>query len=142
MKGEISFLRDTRPVYKLNLNESEIGFKEIIRGADRGVSFFLSIKFSTTALSTRSGFKQYDYESLWNFQIEIRPRAELVRLKYERMMAGISDDTSALERKMYEEMARTKGYYIRRHKIYGEIPNLKWYRRHFTEYSSYKEEID
>ena len=65
-----------------------------------------------------------------------------MQFKYERMMAGISDDTSALERKMYEEMVRTKGYYIRRHIRYGEVPNLEWYQENFGEFSSYKGRVD
>ncbi len=141
MKGKTSFLSKTESAYKVEFSEDEISFKEILKGDDRDMSIFISSKFNTTALSSRSGFKQYDFSSPWNIHVEIRPRTELVRLKYEKMMASIDDDTSALERKMYEEMARAEGYYIKRHKRYGEIPNLKWYRDGFAEYSSYTDEI-
>ena len=127
--------------YRTEFSEAEYNFKKIKKKAGKGIAIFLSVKFKEDALNNRLGYKQYDYSSFWNIQIEIRPRTELVRLKYEKMMADIYDDTSALERKMYEEMTRTKGYYIRRHKKYGEVPNLNWYRDGFGEYSSYKEKI-
>ena len=127
--------------YIFEFKEDNYSFERIMEKGEKTVSLFLSIKFNEESMKNRKGFGQYDYSSSWNIQIEIRPRAELVRLRYERMMADIYDDTSALERKMYEEMTRTKGYYIRRHKKYGEVPNLNWYRDGFGEYSSYKEKI-
>ncbi|MFV2004479.1 MAG: metallophosphoesterase family protein [Gammaproteobacteria bacterium] len=128
--------------YRAEFSESEFSFSRIEEKGSKNLSIFLSLKFKKDALSNRLGYKQYDFSSAWNLQVEVRSSKELVRQKYKKKINNADDDREDdLVEQMYAEIKRTDGYYIRRHERYGEIPNLKWYRDGFEEYSSYEEEI-
>ncbi len=128
--------------YRAEFNEGEFSFSRIEEKGSKNLSIFLSLKFKNDALNNRPGYKQYDFSSPWNLHVEVRSSKELVRQKYKQKINNADDDREDdLVEQMYAEIKRTEGYYIRRHERYGEIPNLKWYRDEFSEFSSYEEEI-
>ena len=82
---------------------------------------FLSITFLKIS---KTGYKQYNYDSPWIFPIRVIDRKEEVRKKH-----GNSRDVREYQRLV----DNTSGYRVEAH---GEVPDFVWYQQSFNGYST------
>lgn len=95
---------------------------------------FLCLRFNKN-LSNQPGFKQYDFASPWNLQVELIKKAQVIRQEFERVIEiasvyGQGDSptysTAYLYKEMERQMKQARGDVIRRHPKHGEVPDFEW----------------
>ena len=90
------------------------------------VSVFLSITFND-ALAARPGYTQYNYDSPWNYPIEIIDFKAKQLQQLDKLALDAKTKNVLREKVEQEEL----GYGIGRHKKFGEIPDFSWYDKTF-----------
>ncbi len=93
--------------------------KDFTQGA-----FFLSMKFSASALSHLPGFRDYDYASPWNIQVGIYDAwgRDVVPEKQEKGVFGKFVEKSGIAKASTD----ASSWQIMRHKRFGEVPYFDW----------------
>ena len=116
-----------------------VRFRELMLGEkqsnEASPALFLSITF-TEALANRVGYRQYNYDSSWIFPIKLIDKKKEMA-KDAVLDAGLS--TYPGGGGFHEQMMRqrmvdaTHGYRVEAN---GKVPDYKWYRDTFNEYST------
>ena len=110
------------------------GFDEQLNmAADKYSMGFLKIQLKSAGKSVAT----YDTDKHWVFPVELISRQQLASKEYEEVMKEARYEGSYLiTEKMIEEGKKSIeekvfGYLVRRHRLYGEIPNFDFYIKKF-----------
>lgn len=110
------------------VDDSKLTIPEFIQTylSGENITMFLALRFNQSLAGT-TGFRAYNYTSPWTFQVEFIPRKQLVEESYGHVLHGVaaSKDKRDLLLDMHHDMAKVKGYLIRRHPDFGEVPKHK-----------------